>query len=170
MTIIFHAERRASLTEDVPLARYEPDRNLWGTRIWAINFELPSGEYLLSTGGTTFIKHAKVSIPGYGTNYAIYANCRVALFSASSSSLLPENGTPPPEVNVIGVMGSNIIDATHHYALIPTVTQKEIGGGAHRIEMWAAAGTDASDVDGLGALGCYNAGNCHQFNVKVETL
>lgn len=172
--IVFQAERRAALSSDLPLHRYELNSSRNGTQIWEIAFELPSGSYLLQTSGHTLIKHVGIPISGYGgngTDYAIYANCRVALFTAATLGALPEVGTAPSAGDVVAVIGLNILNQAAHYGLIPTNTQKVITGGAYRVELWCAAGSDADDnADGLGAMGAYNAGNTHQFNVKVETL
>lgn len=167
--IAFHAERRAAFAGVVPLARYEPDRGLWGTPLWHIAFELPEGSFLLQTSGHTLIKHLYIPHP-QGIEYGLYANCRVALFSAPTPAQLVPAGTVPPEQNVLSLEGMNIRDSIDHYANVPATSQKVISGGAYRIELWCSSGTDAWDVDGLGGIGSYNAGNVHQFNVKVTRL
>lgn len=170
--IAFHAERRASFSGVIPLARYEPERSLWGTRIWAVEFTLDPGEYLLQTGGRTLITHLALPLPGTNdTSYAIYGNCRVVLWGASTADQLPPDGTIPPESLVIALDGENIRDHIAHYANVNAAAQKQISGGvAYRVEVWCASGTDAWDVDGLGGLKDYNCGNIHQFNVRVDRL
>ena len=165
--ILFHAERRGSFTGDIPLARYEPTRCLWGTLIWHITFELPSSG-LLQTSGHSLIRHRCIPLPNTtDTNYAIYANTRIALFSAPLIAQLPEEGTAPGESQIISLEGMNIRDCINHCANVPASSQAQLTGGAYRIELWAASGTDAWDIDGLGALADYNCGNVHQFNVLV---
>lgn len=181
--IVFHAERKASITANVPLARYDhyptgtglaPTSgapSLPGTQIWHITFDLPAGDYLMSTSGHTLIKHLYVAIPGL-SDYGMAANCRVALFEAATTGALPTVGTVPDESLVIGLVGTNILNMSAHYAIINTNLQKQITGGAKRVELWCSATGDgpAAAYDGLGGLGYYNARNTHQFNVKVEKL
>ena len=183
MTIVFHTEKRASLTSDVPVARYDHwapvnggappfgQPRLPGTPIWTgIDFVLPPGNYLLSTSGAHTIKHRCIPISGAG-NYGLMANTRVALIRAETPAGLPEISSCPDESTIVEVSGGNITNMDVHYFKCPTSVQRQITGGAYRIELWASSGGEGlADQDYLAALGHYNAGNVNQFNVKVETL
>lgn len=188
MSIVFHAERRASLSSNMLIGRYDHVNQYGGqaptsgqplypgTPIWTgIDFYLPEGNYLLSTSGGTQIKHMYQNLgAGFPADYGLYANIRTALMMATTQAGLPAAGSCPDESTIIELKGTNILNMSAHYAILFSGVQKTLnipaGGRYCRIEQWGGCGADQVNRDDLGALGFYNSGNVQQFNVKVETL
>lgn len=183
--MILHGSKVGNISAPVPLARWEPSRaGLNGTGIFCIDDLIdPAGQVvdffvnqpsLLETKGGIFIRHAGVSIPGHGVNYVIYANARICLRGPyAMKSLLPPRWTPPQANENIWLCGPGNIGPTgseQKYAAPHLYTQKRLAVGYYSIEVWASAGTDAYDVDGLGELVPYNSHITQQFHVKLTPL
>ena len=170
--IYFHAERRAAFSGVIPLKRYDPLLNRWGTPIWTnVEFTTGDGSYLLQTSGKIMIKHLYTVVPELGSDYSIMANARVGLVSAPTLAELPITDVPPTEAEVITLSGGNILNMEDHYFNAYLNAQVMLQPNkAYRVSVWASSGGDPDNWDGLGGMGSYNAGNIHQFNACVWKL
>lgn len=172
----------ASLTSPMPIARWEPTRpGLNGSGIFAVEqlhnangdlvdfyVSVPS---LLETSGGLFIRHKGIPVSPWGSAYAIYANARLALHGPTlTKAELPPRWTAPPDSSLIWLDGANITNVSHHYASPKFTHQRRIEPGYYSLEAWAATGSDALDVDGLGELVSYNGNLLNQLHVKVTPL
>lgn len=165
------------------LRRYELNDPVQpGTGLWAIGWARPDANIqmldvdgnpqdfyvdrprLLVTGGRVFIRHRGVAIPGYGTDYPIYANSRVDLVGPSTTKEgLGAINWSVPTGRTIALDGGNIKGVSDHYCCTSLAAQELLQPGYYRLEVYAAAGTDASDVDNLAELSPYNQNAIHQF-------
>ena len=165
MNLIYHSEWKSPTDAVYTVARYDYARSLWGTRIAWASFVISEPALLLANGGV-HIRHRGIALPApHGTEYAMYGGARIILHSAPVVDELPLPGNVGAN-NILRYHGTNIVGVTDHYASPVVIAQKMLEPGAYRVEMWAGAGTDAQDVDGLAEIFDVN-GVLAQFNVMV---
>lgn len=170
----------AGIGQSTPLAlkRWDPDRNLPGMGLWCMDKLYDSSGGLVDfyidvprlfiSSGQIMITHKGTDIPPHGGSYPVYANARLTLIGPyATKAEMPALNWDTPDPTVM-VNGHNINGVVQHYAT-PSLDYKTIlQPGYYRTCVYASAGTDASDVDGLAELGTYSQNLIHQFQVEVR--
>ena len=173
--MIDHFEFTTGMSSPLALPRWEGDQasGTTGIQIWYWPFSL-SVAAMLITSGHLLIRHKGILING-SDSYPIYANARIALFSAATPDLLPPVGTPPQPwdnpATIIAGCGGNINGVAEHYFNADLTAQKLLIPAAYRVEVWASSGSSSGPgMDGLGELPNYNQWIWQQFNGMLLSL
>lgn len=172
------------LTSPFQIKRSEPNedgltsaRGLVGTGLWAMSQMYDATETLvpfyidvprlLVCRGHLTIRHRGIPVAPYGGTYAMYGHAKIHLWGpyATQAAIPALDWTRPgPMVALHGMNIANVID---HYAAPTFDFQKMLQPGFYRIEFYAGAGSDASDVDGLAELPNFGQQYIHQVGCVV---
>ena len=189
MTLLYRYQQAMTYTGEIPLKPWVPNHaSFHGVGIFitksgpgnSVNSFQTTEPGWLSSKGCLWIAHSGfynyVSPQNHGAAYdgVIYANARIGYFYSPpeiGAAGLPADYWVSPEGSALrSLRGTNIVNSTAHYALIPLDAEFPILAGHHRLVVFAAAGAnDTTDDYGVGILKPFNAHLTQQWTVEVRT-